>query len=103
MSDSKLTDDQRQNFASWLNSKAALIGKCPICGTRSWVLLEDIVEVRPFQGGNLTVGGAVYPYVGLMCTNCGNTNFINALVSGVLKAPEDLTHKETKPSGDSDG
>lgn len=35
----------------------------------------------------MVLGGGVYPHVGLICTHCGNTHFINAMVSGVLENP----------------
>lgn len=97
---SKLSMDQRHKFESWINSKTTLIGKCPVCAERRWTLLDDILEVRPFNGGGLVVGGATYPHVGLMCTNCGNTQFINAVVSGIISEREFAD--EIPPSGVAD-
>lgn len=80
----KLTDDQKKRFAEWVNSKTPLIGKCSVCGHREWTILDDILEVRPFNGGGMVIGGPVYPYVALFCTNCTNTQFLSAIATGVL-------------------
>lgn len=83
---SKLSPEQRQTFLNWMSSKAPLIGKCPLCNAREWSLIEEIIELRPFHGGSMVVGGPTYPNVGVICNNCGNTQLVNAVVSGVLKS-----------------
>jgi len=103
MSDGKLTNEQRQNFADWMNSRAPLIGKCGLCGHREWAIASDILEVRPFHGGGLAIGGSVYPYIGVVCQHCGNTHFVNAVISNVLQETKsDSTPEELSPSSVSD-
>lgn len=97
MSDGRLTDKQRKIFGEWMNSRAALIGKCGLCGHREWGITEHIVEIRPFHGGDMVIGGPIYPYVGMICQNCGNTHFVNAVASGVVKAAQPVG------KGDKDG
>lgn len=81
----ELSEEQRERFGRWINSKAPLVGKCPVCGTRNWTLLGHFVEIPIYRGGNIVFGsGPSYPNVGLLCTNCGNTQLINAVVSGVI-------------------
>jgi hypothetical protein len=49
-------------------------------------VLEHFVQVPLFHtdGNTYLGGGPAYPHVGLLCTNCGNTQLINAVLSGVL-------------------
>ena len=83
--DGKLTQEHRDKFEAWINSKSALIGKCPVCTQRSWTVLEHFVELPIYRGGGVMVaGGATYPNIGLVCTNCGNTQLMNAALSGIL-------------------
>lgn len=84
MNDGKLSDEQRKKFEVWISSKAALIGKCPICSSREWQLIDHIVDLPIYRGGNFVVGGPSYPNVGILCRNCGNTHLINAVISGIL-------------------
>lgn len=85
MSVEKLSESQKEEFGNWLHSRTQLIGKCAICGERKWVVLDNLLEVKPFPDESMWGTGPVYTYVGLMCSNCGNTHFLNAVLSGVLK------------------
>jgi hypothetical protein len=88
MNDGKLTTEQRKKFEGWINSKSTLIGKCPICSDRRWTLIDHFVDLPIYRGGNVVLGGGIsYPSVGMVCTNCGNTQLINAMISGII--PED--------------
>lgn len=46
--------------------------------------MDDFLESRPFQGGGLVVGGPTYAFVGILCRNCGNTQFMNAVYIGIM-------------------
>lgn len=82
----KLTQEHRKRFEEHINRKATLIGKCPVCSSRAWTVLEHFVQIPLYHtdGNTYLGGGASYPNVGLVCTNCGNTQLINAVFSGVL-------------------
>lgn len=82
--DGKLSNEHRIKFEAWINSKAALIGKCPICSSRNWMVMEHFVILPIFHGGNIVLGGPAYPSIGIICQNCGNTHLINAVISGIL-------------------
>lgn len=61
---------------------------CPMCGGREWNATDKIFELREFNEGNAVIGGAksaVFPIIPVTCKNCGNTVFINALTTGLLK------------------
>lgn len=61
---------------------------CPMCGGNEWNVSEKIFELREFSAGKRMVGesnGAILPVVPVICNNCGNTMFINALFIGLLE------------------
>lgn len=81
----ELTLAQRQTFERWINGKSPLIGKCPVCGDRKYTILDHLVDLPIYRGGNMIIGGGPnYPNVGLVCTNCGTTQLVNAVISGVV-------------------
>src|SRR6218665_1960865 len=95
----KLTSEHRRRFNEHINKKTHLIGKCSVCSSRSWSLLDHFVQLPLYHtDGNIYMGGGpAYPNVGLVCTNCGNMQLINAMMSGVLDAnPSD---KKREPDG----
>lgn len=58
---------------------------CPMCGNASWIVSDNVFEIREFNNGNLIVGGGpILPLVTVSCDNCGNTILINPLVLGVM-------------------
>lgn len=58
---------------------------CPMCGSNSWNVSDKIYELREFHGGNLVLGnGPIFPVVPVSCNNCGNSVFINAILSGAI-------------------
>ncbi len=70
--------------------------KCDICCSQTWTIAEDLVMPMPFSGKNLNLSGPSYPQIMVICTNCGNTEFLNAVILGI-EAPED------KPTERNDG
>ena len=61
---------------------------CPLCGNNHWSISDQIFQAIEFAYSGLPIGGASYPMVPLVCDNCGNTYFINALKAGFLDFPE---------------
>lgn len=45
----------------------------------------------------MVIGGPAYPYVGLICQNCGNTQLMNAVAAGVVDG------MSTPPDGQNGG
>ena len=101
MRETKLTVAQKQKFADWMGSKAPLIGKCSLCGDRRWTVLDHLIEFRPYAGGNMILGGMTYPHVGIICENCGHSEFVNAVVCGLVPADKPATNPppSEKPDG----
>jgi hypothetical protein len=85
--DGRISNQQREKFSNWINSRAPLIGKCSICGHRQWTLLDHFVDLPVYRGGNIVLGaGPHYPNIGIICGNCGNTQLINAVLAGIFIA-----------------
>lgn len=59
---------------------------CPLCNSGPWSIGSEIFELREFHGGNLVIGaGKIMPVIGITCDNCGNTVFLNAIKTGLVK------------------
>lgn len=71
-----------QKVTNWLLQKG-MLGQCSCCGKRDgWLIVDDVMQVSPFTGGNLIVGGPVHLYVGMACKNCADTKFFNVNLMG---------------------
>jgi hypothetical protein len=87
-----------EKTVAWLETKWSRsdgeAAPCPYCGTRQWSVGLPTLPVTysgpPFAG--------FAPVVPVMCLNCGNTVFINAILSGLLPPPSNL---DTPPGGSS--
>ena len=73
-----------QRALAWITSHWPAPQLCPICGSQSWVI-NDLVEMRPYLGGSLHVGGPLFVMVPVMCRVCTYTLLFNAVASGVLE------------------
>ena len=69
---------------AWLN-KHWQHRACPVCDNTSWSISDELVEVRPYKGGGLTVGGSLYPFMVVTCGTCGNTLLFNAVLAGLVQ------------------
>lgn len=59
---------------------------CSVCGNSKWSASDTIFELREFKEGNLIIGGnqPIFPVMPITCNICGNTNFINPIILGIL-------------------
>src|SRR5262245_52443943 len=74
-----------KRFASWVDELWRAEKVCPICRSNRWTISDDAAELRVLHGGNLVVGGPVYPLVVVTCGVCGNTLLFNAIVSKAIE------------------
>lgn len=79
---------ERDKAVEWISTKW-LHQQCPICEHSTWNV-DDVVELRQFEGGTLVLGGqsTIIPLVPITCNNCGYTFFINALKSKTIEPPQ---------------
>jgi ribosomal protein S27AE len=85
-----------EKFITHLNEKWGN-KPCPMCGTSNWNVSDNVYELREFQGGNLVLGnGPIIPIVPVTCVNCGNSIFVNALMSGAVEKPKTEQNEQPK-------
>ena len=77
-----------QKTLDWLNKHWVGSKACPVCTNTKWGVSDDIVEIRPFRGGSLTLGGPLYPLIVVTCDTCGHTLFFNAKMLGLVEGQE---------------
>jgi hypothetical protein len=58
---------------------------CPMCEKTAWSIEGSSFELREFNHGNMIVGGPVIPIIPVVCTNCGNTVLVNAILAGAVE------------------
>jgi hypothetical protein len=78
------TEEEKQKILGAIRTKVPQMGKCPICGNPHWTLADGFVSL-PIQGqiGGIVLGGPTLPCVPIICTNCGNTALLNAMLLGL--------------------
>ena len=77
----RLSEKQKRKALSWLIEKVGNDAKCPMCLQSNW-LIEDL-QVR-VQASNAILGGKGFPLIAIICKNCGNTQFLNMFIMGLL-------------------
>jgi hypothetical protein len=80
----QLSGEQVQAALSWLKQKCLKDPTCELCGHTHWDLQPHLMAPMIFSG-NYVMGVTAYPHFSLICTHCGNTKLINAVMSGVVK------------------
>lgn len=81
MSDYKIDINKVQKFIwnKWKNFQ------CTCCNENNWHISDEAYELRAFRWGNMVVWWVpIIPVVPVTCNNCGNTIFINAVVSKII-------------------
>lgn len=76
--------DKQQKALKWLEEKWPKEKRaCEICAKTNWNVNDELFTLIPFNGSNVTIGGRLYPHILITCTSCGNSKFINAVISGI--------------------
>lgn len=77
----------KQKALQAINQKWTKSKDCPVCGNNQWIIPDELYEIKPYQGGNMIVGGPSYVHVATICQNCGHTHLFNAGALGLLPKP----------------
>ncbi|MBU0460040.1 MAG: hypothetical protein KJ597_01025 [Nanoarchaeota archaeon] len=92
------TEEIVKKIEEAINRKTGQTGfKCPICTNDKFSLAGGFTNdfLMDRLGGGLVIGGPVLPSVPIVCTNCGNTFFLNARVLGLSEEfPKEEKKKE---------
>jgi transcription initiation factor IIE alpha subunit len=75
--------------------------QCPVCTNNNFSLAGGFTNdfLMDKMSGNLRIGGPTLPSVPIVCTNCGNTFFLNAKILGIEEnkpSQEKTTNKQSK-------
>ena len=83
-------NNQRAEVAlRWLKDMWKTPQICPICSVTNWTV-GNVLELRPYNHGNLIIGGEVFPISPVTCLNCGYTFFLNGIISKAVVNPEQV-------------
>lgn len=63
-------------------------GNVPVT-SNDWMVADRVFELSQYHERGFVAGGVIYPVIPLLCTNCGNTILINAIIAGVVDEDED--------------
>ncbi len=80
----------------WINDHQPGDVTCAICGTTKWSIAAHVVEVRASTRAAVTIGAPTYPLFQMICSNCGHTLFVNAIIAGVIGPSSSKSSTEEK-------
>lgn len=90
---SSLSQEARRMAIEWLDKQAPEL-KCECCQNKRWILADEFVTPRIITGsGDALIAGPQYPSIMIICKNCGNTKYFNAMIAGVFN-PENKKSEE---------
>ena len=77
-----------KSLESWLNQKCPGVWICTVCGGQTWQSNDKVFELRESRGGDVMMGGPVYPVMTLVCKRCGHVLLFDAITVGIVKHAE---------------
>ena len=80
----KLSQDQKEKAANFINERWKGAKNCPVCDNKEWTLAEHTVTSLVIRGNDIQGSGTTYPMVMAICTNCGDTRFFSAVRMGIM-------------------
>lgn len=91
-----LTQDQIGKIKKWLDDKAAN-ANCTTCGENDWLVAEHLIAGIRFADGGVRLGGAVYPQIALICSNCSFVRYFmaNRILAKETEADEAAPTEQT--------
>ncbi len=77
--------EQKQRVLAAVMKVVPNPGKCTVCGNPTWILGDGFVFLFLQDAGKNVVqlGGPMLPSVPLLCTVCGHTVLLNAMMMGL--------------------
>lgn len=74
---------------------------CPVCGRSDAFGISDegfVMLTLQENPRSLSLEGSALPCIALICTNCGNTELLNAIVLGLRPLVEQHSSAEVAPA-----
>ncbi|MEN9682372.1 MAG: hypothetical protein RLZZ427_123 [Pseudomonadota bacterium] len=78
-----IADDQFNQLIAVINQRVPNAAHCRSCGKHEVTISPHVVSPLIVHNGSTMLGGTTYPQVMLICGNCGETRYHNAVVLGV--------------------
>jgi hypothetical protein len=79
----KLGPEDALKAFSKLKDRGAQIESCRLCGSSEMMASETLVKLQPLAS-TLFGEKKVFPFVLMMCRNCGNASLMNAVMLGIV-------------------
>jgi hypothetical protein len=83
----RLTDEEKAQVVRWLQARGAgpANARFAFNGTTG-VVADDLVTPLPYQRADeVAAASGSYPQAMVVCENCGNTVYLNAVMIGVVQ------------------
>ena len=97
----ELTDAEKQTIVDWLKERVPEgPPNCAVCAKKDWFVGDILVAPLHYDGKGIKLGGAVYPNAVLVCKNCANTVFLNAIMMGIIPPKEEEKEEDTEKEAD---
>ena len=70
--------------------------KCPVCTNENFIVVDGFASnfLTDQLEKNIVIGGRILPSVLIICSNCGNTHFLNTKVLGLNDEQEKIKEGE---------
>lgn len=81
----KLNKIQKEKLLQHFNKKVPKLPECSVCHKKIWTISDTIYELREYHGGSVVLGSPLAPIITLICKNCGNTLFFNAILLNIIQ------------------
>ena len=82
----KLTPLEHTHLINWLREKWTQFPKCEMCGQSNWTVGDQVTaSVNLADGHTYVWAGPNYPIVPVTCLNCGNSKFVNVIITKTIQ------------------
>ena len=79
----------------YLREKWGPLRACPMCEEKRWFVPDSTFQLLELDQGGIVLGGSAIPVLPVICSKCGNTVLINAILAGfVTQQPTPPERKE---------
>jgi len=76
-------EDIQKRIIQALQNKLGPPRPCVMCGHIEWQVADKYIVLSASPNpSQVSIGGQVFPFITLICNNCGNTQFLNLLKLG---------------------
>lgn len=64
---------------------------CPVCHKGTWIAGDIVFYLNEYhEDGSVVIGGPSFPVIPIVCSECGNTIFINTIITKLTNQPQEV-------------